>query len=707
VNAFNRPQNLNSLYMSVFQPDERYRWLGNIKKYRIESDGDIVDANGNPAVDPLTGYFAVNAKSYWSAAVDGTDAVQGGAASRLTGPATRKIFTNLSYESDSDLDIEELSALKDPANLTLANSLLLNVASATAVIGRPSVDNLVDWAYGYDVFDADEDLNLTEARTDMGDPLHARPGAVIYDGPPGNPNITLFATTNDGFLQAIDASTGDELWSFVPRQLLSRFEQLSRDDNVARGYGLDSGIEIVRLDRNRDGVINQGDFNGTLGIQTDEIDKVYLFFGMRRGGSHYFAIDVTDPTDPRLMWRAGEADPWLASGSATHLPGVGQTWSAPTAVRVNVGGHTWGDNIDKLVLVIGGGHASSQDAVIYSTDGVGNRVYMLDALTGELLWRAGPSTDTGANLKLTKMTNAIPGEVRALDLTGDGFVDRMYASDLGGRVWRFDVRNGQNPSSLVMGGVFASLGFGDLGTTPSATSPDNRRFFYAPDVSFISNGVQSWINVAIGSGHREKPVTDMTTVNRFYSMRDYNRFIPITSAQYKGTCGPTETLPCHQIITDTDTRLVDITSDVTTLVPANAAGWRMTLTLGGEKTLAESRTFQKQIYFTSYEPSLISTDPATCSSKFGINRLYVVDAATGNPVRNFDLATAANASVSDRSKELKQRGTIAPEAIFVFPTPDDPADPRVDPVCLIGLENCGSGLTNPPVRTYWEKRGSN
>jgi type IV pilus assembly protein PilY1 len=305
------------------------------------------------------------------------------------------------------------------------------------------------------------------------------------------------------------------------------------------------------------------------------------------------------------------------------------------------------------------------------------------------------------------MTNAIPGEVRALDLTGDGFVDRMYASDLGGRVWRFDVRNGQNPSSLVMGGVFASLGFGDLGTTPSASSPDNRRFFYAPDVSFISNGVQSWINVAIGSGHREKPVTDTTTVNRFYSMRDYNRFTPIASAQYKTTCGTTETSPCHQIITDTDTRLVDITPDVTTLVPANAAGWKMTLTRGGEKTLAESRTFQKQIYFTSFEPSLISTDPATCSSKFGINRLYVVDAATGNPVRNFDVATADNASASDRSKELKQRGTIAPEAIFIFPTPDDPADPRVDPVCLIGLENCGSGLTNPPVRTYWEKRGSN
>ena len=33
--------------------------------------------------------------------------------------------------------------------------------------------------------------------------------------------------------------------------------------------------------------------------------------------------------------------------------------------------------------------------------------------------------------------------------------------------------------------------------------------------------------------------------------------------------------------------------------------------------------------------------------------------------------------------------------------------PAVDPICLVGLESCGSGLANPPVRTYWEQRGSN
>jgi hypothetical protein len=60
---------------------------------------------------------------------------------------------------------------------------------------------------------------------------------------------------------------------------------------------------------------------------------------------------------------------------------------------------------------------------------------------------------------------------------------------------------------------------------------------------------------------------------------------------------------------------------------------------------------------------------------------------------------------------LTQTGTIAPEAIFVFPTPEtdanNPNPPAVPPICLIGLESCGTGLTNPPVRTYWQQRGTN
>ncbi len=699
VNAFNRTQNLNYLYMSVFKPASSYRWLGNIKKYRVTQDGEIRDVNDNAAVDPNNGFFTSGSQSFWSDMADGADAGLGGAAGELKTPATRKIYSNLTVNSGALT--EDLSALKASGNLTLANLLLLGETSNVPVAGRPAVGDLVDWAYGYDVLDQNGNNDVTEARKDMGDPLHSRPATVIYGGPADDPDLTLYATTNDGYLQAINAKTGEELWSFVPRLMLSRIEKLyDNDDVAARQYGLDGAVRVVRLDRNGNGTIEPGgsDINGDGTTSESEKDRVYLYFGMRRGGSSYIGLDVTVRTAPKLMWIIGSSE----------LPGVGQTWSAPTVARVNVN-RTWtSSNPDKMVLVFGGGYDVAQDTVGYVADGVGNQVFMVDAITGSLIWRAGPTSDSGAQLPLAKMTNSIPGDVRVIDLSGDGFADRMYAADMGGRIWRFDIRNGQSAANLVWGGVFAALGNGDLAVKTDATK--NRRFFYAPDVALMKVGTTNFINIGIGSGHREKPITDVTVVNRFYSLRDFNVFSQVQNTQYKATCGTTETSPCHQIITDGDTRLLDVTTNMSPTIPAGGVGWRMNLQDAGEKVLAESRTFQNRLYFTTYSPQEREYNPEYCVATVGLNRLYIVDAATGKPVVNFSDPTSPPNDVTDRFKELAQ-GSIAPEAIFVFPTPDadagNPNPPAVPPICLVGLESCGTGLTNPPVRTYWEQRGSN
>jgi type IV pilus assembly protein PilY1 len=705
VNAFNRTQNLNYLYMSVFKPATSYRWLGNIKKYQVTQDGEIRDVNGNSAVDPNNGFFEGSSQSFWSDMADGADAELGGAAGELKNPTPRtvanptgrKIYSNLTVNSGALT--EDLSALK--SNLTLANLLLLGVVDSNVVSGRPATTNLVDWAYGQDVLDENGNGDTAEARKDMGDPLHSRPATVIYGGPADDPDLTLYATTNDGYLQAINAKTGEELWAFVPRLMLNRIEKLYENDDVtSRIYGLDGAVRVVRLDRDGDGTIEPAgsDINGDGQTKENEKDKVYLFFGMRRGGNSYIGLDVTDRDAPKLLWTIG----------ASQLPGVGQTWSAPAVARVNVD-RTWSSsNPDKMVLVFGGGYDIAQDTVGYVADTVGRQVFMVDAVTGSLIWRAGPTSDTTAQLQLAKMTNSIPGDVRVVDLSGDGFADRMYAADMGGRVWRFDIRNGQTPANLVYGGVFASLGNGDLAVKTDATK--NRRFFYAPDVSLMKVGTTNFINVGIGSGHREKPITDVTVVNRFYSLRDFNVFSQVQNTQYKATCGTTETSPCHQIITDGDSRLLDVSADMSPTIPTGGVGWRMDLQDVGDKVLAESRTFQNRIYFTTYSPQEREYNPEYCVATVGLNRLYVVDAATGKPVVNFSDPTSPPSEIDDRFKELAQ-GSIAPEAIFVFPTPDadedNPNPPAVPPICLVGLESCGTGLTNPPVRTYWEQRGSN
>ena len=87
VNAFNRTRNLSDLYVSVFSPARGLHWPGNLKKYRVEG-GEIVDAAGDPAVDPDTGFFRDGTRSFWSKdhggndVDDGAEVTVGGASSR-------------------------------------------------------------------------------------------------------------------------------------------------------------------------------------------------------------------------------------------------------------------------------------------------------------------------------------------------------------------------------------------------------------------------------------------------------------------------------------------------------------------------------------------------------------------------------------------------------------------------------------------------
>ena len=110
VNTFNRTQNLNDLYVATFGARAKVHWPGNIKKYRI-ANGQIVDKDGDPAVDPDTGFFSDESWSYWtSGSNDGNRVRAGGAANEIPDPADRKLFTNRSgtcllYTSDAADDL--------------------------------------------------------------------------------------------------------------------------------------------------------------------------------------------------------------------------------------------------------------------------------------------------------------------------------------------------------------------------------------------------------------------------------------------------------------------------------------------------------------------------------------------------------------------------------------------------------------------------
>ena len=160
VNAFNRTLNLNDLYIAVFRPSKSTRWKGNIKKYKLAVNGDILDSNNVVAV--ASGLFLPNRRSFWSSAVDGEDVTKGGAASKMkfppgSGTPARRVITNQSGNTGAiAYDLSSIKSLAAGTKNTLLNTFCTPTLTPDPTC--PTADQLVDWAYGMDVLDKEPAL---------------------------------------------------------------------------------------------------------------------------------------------------------------------------------------------------------------------------------------------------------------------------------------------------------------------------------------------------------------------------------------------------------------------------------------------------------------------------------------------------------------------------------------------------------------------
>ncbi len=657
VNTFNRTRNLNNVYITMFGARGAAHWPGNLKAYKIDN-GKIIDALGNDAVDPGTGFFYNNARSYWTAGqADGNDVTLGGAANNLPDPINRRLFT----DNGADANLSGASNAISPGNATAFTDADFGLSASSAM----TKDEVIRWMRGEDVKDVDGDPTTT-IRYAMGDPLHSRPAAVVYGGTATNPQAVIYTATNDGYLHAVDASNGVELWSYVPKDLLPRMAVLYEDPEMKyKLYGIDGDIVPVLRDVDRDGQIEPLDG-----------DRALIMFGMRRGGAVYRMIDVTDRNNPVLLW-------------SRVLDNGGESWSAPVVTRMDIPGS--GQNQYKAVAVVGGGYDRAHDTAAYdpNPDGVGAGVHVIDLLSGQTLWWAGNSSTT-ADLPLTTMTKSIPTRVKVIDINGDGFADRMYAADMGGQIWRFDIANGQPASALVAGGVIAQLGAEGLATPGPA---DTRRFYNSPDVAMFNDVKQNrrFISVSIGSGYRAHPL-DLSATDRFYSLRDPNVFNSLTQQQYDNLTP----------ITEGD--LVEVAGSVGATVTSSDAGWKLTLP-ANQMVLAESITFNDEIFFVSFTPD--TQGALACKAGQGTNYLYRVSVLNGDPIVP-DVNNIPTGSEDAARRTQLAQGGIAPTPQFLFPTPDancTGAACNPPPVGCIGVECFDPGFENNPVRTLWTQDG--
>lgn len=601
ANSFDRTQTLDSVYYGMFEPSTAARWQGNLKKYKIVN-GQQVDVLKNTAVN-AAGEFKDTSKSYWSAVTDdadGNDVTKGGVAEMLRTTATsgRTLLTDITLDDKSLTEFSQSKITdKYPTATLLADAFGLDISE----VG--DTPNYIKWAMGVDVdaddYDENEDISTTDVRPDVfGDPLHSKPVVITYDKDK-NPRIVV--GTNAGVLhmfEDVSDSVVKESWAYLPKEFFKKIKPL-RQSIVAidnKIYGLDGQITLQINDENNDGKVNNS-------------DTVWLFFGLRRGGSSYYALDITDPDDPKLMWHIEN------KGDFSEL---GLTFSKPQVVRSAFNT----DDPDNLVVIFGGGYDTKKDQAGPNThnDGLGAAVYMVNARTGALIFK-----------QATGSKNSIASSVASLDSDNDGLVDRLYVGDTGGDVWRVDMPD-ENHSSIIK---LASLG--------GITNPDDRRFFNQPDIvrtyilETFNTGSESSPNIIkqeipydailLGSGDKATP-TSTDTDDKFFMIKD--KYI---KTQQFGSA-PATAVPA--VITRSN--LYDYTDDpfkgypVLTstqkgyLVDASKqSGWYFDLEQSGEKNSAKSIVINNTVYFTSYSPS----PKATCTVNPGNAWLYAVNLALG------------------------------------------------------------------------------
>lgn len=671
VNQLSRLSHLDQLYYSVFNPrSDAARWQGNVKRYRLNlSAGSIDDMQGLAAIDPATTFFKDTAKSFWLPAgtpADGKDAALGGAANLLPAPDARAgagTARNM-YTYYAAYPSTPASASGQALSKIVAGDALLK--SAMGLSDNTIFNNLTAWLLGYEVNDL-SDVQIYDAssalRHEMGGGLHSRPALVNY-GYSGtlaaalaNADLqdnTVYFSTMEGVLHAINAKDGKEVFSFVPKEALPRVQTLYvNSSQPLPEFGLDTSWAVYRIDGDGDFKINSGGAGG---------DKIVIYGGMRMGGSNYYALDVTNRASPKLLFS-------LSPTTSSSFTNMGQTWSEPVVSLVKING------VAKTVLVFGGGYDPKHETAGYSagaapgsdSDAKGNQIYIVDAITGELYWWASNAGSRPASGQVADMKFSIAAGVKRLDVNSDGYDDVFYVGDLGGQMFRLDVDNANTGKDTLIKRVnlFAKLA--------QKNTANQRRIYETPSVALLLDKVtkKPYIGVAIGTGYRSHPL-DEATIDMFYMLTDNDALrADLLSSTPNPALQAVITGPGNISNPGTDELAMVNLNGVSGVSLTGKKGWYFPLAKpgeAGEKVLASPLIFSNEVYFTSYVPTA-AVD--ACSPVAGASRLYRMSASDAAVVT--DANNTGGLDATDRASENVVLGIGGdPQLIISNQTPPPP-----------------------------------
>ncbi|KKK95159.1 hypothetical protein LCGC14_2675610, partial [marine sediment metagenome] len=410
-NNVDQTRSRESIYFAMFYPETGARWSGNLKKLKV-SGANIVDSTDKIALDN-NGLIDEKARTFWlptNKPADGNLVAQGGVNLLLStlDPDSRKIYI------DKTGSIIDFTFDKVQTILNLATSTVTDLApDLIPNIGLTLEEDDISWARGVDVDNEDGDDSSVDQRINIfGDPLHSKPVSIDY----GDGSIHILVGTNAGFLHMFEdkGDTVEERWAFTPAALLKNIPALRSNLANTKVYGMDGPISVFFNNKslNTDG-LNDGV------VKASEGDEVWAFTGMRRGGKNYYGLDISDPDKPKKLWNKPIV------GGSEEFKYLAQTWSKPQIAYIKAFG-------EDPLLIFGAGYDTNKDNAIRTTDETGLGIYIVNAKTGEKVWALTPDEHgfTGEH--------SIAADVTTLDSDYDGYIDRIYATDTGGNIWRVD-----------------------------------------------------------------------------------------------------------------------------------------------------------------------------------------------------------------------------------------------------------------------------
>ena len=255
-------------------------------------------------------------------------------------------------------------------------------------------------------------------------------------------------------------ANGTELWAFISPSQLAKLSQLI----LAKHQYFVDGTAMVRD-------IYAGSSATKSYNSTQKDFKRIAIFGEREGGTHWFGLDVTDPTKPHFQWLFPQPNSpdELKTGLTFNEWQPAAPPIVPIRLQTTASGYPTYNSTsfqEKWVTLLPGG---------YDPYGVrGKSVYMLDAYTGAKLYEA--TGATGQDFPFTAMPSAIAWGTSAISATpayNKGYFDTAVIGDLGGQVWtmRFNDPGHVNTTSGLVDNWLWARSFRQYKGDDSGTSP--------------------------------------------------------------------------------------------------------------------------------------------------------------------------------------------------------------------------------------------